>query len=79
MSYNIHSGVNVKLRKSRPCEWCGQVIEKGTEAYRGKGIFDGEFYDYREHPECADAMNDDPYMAQDGFTPHENERPERLG
>lgn len=74
-TYNLHRGSYVKLRKSRRCEWCGEMIEKSADAYQGKGIFEGEFYDYRMHPECAEAMNDDPFVAQDGFMSYEGERP----
>jgi hypothetical protein len=75
MSDNLHRGSHVKLRKSRRCEWCAENIEKGADAYRGQGRFDGSFYDYRMHPECAEAMNNDPDIAQEGFMPLENERP----
>lgn len=72
---NLHSGKYVKLRKSRRCEWCGEMIEKGADAYQGKGRFDDNFYDYRMHSECAEAMNGDPDVSQDGFMRYEGERP----
>lgn len=79
MSDNLHHGSHVTLRKARRCEWCSEWISKGESAYRGKGIFDGNFYDYRMHPECAEAMNDDPYVGTDGFTPWMGERPALQG
>lgn len=72
---NFHRGSNVTLRKPRRCEWCGGAMDQGADAYRGRGVFDGDFYDYRMHPECAEDMNDTPYISEDGFMPYENERP----
>lgn len=74
---NFHNGSYVKLRKPRRCEWCGEDLNKGEDAYRGTGVFDGDFYDYRMHEECAEDMRNTPYIAEDGFMPHENERPSR--
>jgi hypothetical protein len=76
MADNMHRGSYVKVHKARPCGWCGELVKAGTDAYRGVGRFDGEFYDYRMHPECAETMNNDPYVSQDGFIPYENERPQ---
>lgn len=72
---NFHDGWPVKVRKRWVCEWCGERIPAGTTAYRGKGKFDGSYYDYRMHGECAVAMTDTPYISSDGFMPHDNERP----
>lgn len=80
MSQNWHCGTYVTLQKSRRCEWCGEWMAKGEKfAYQGKGVFDGEFYDYRMHPECAEVMNNEPYIHTDGFMPYEGERPSSTG
>lgn len=33
-------------RKEHECEGCCEMIPKGSEAVRGSGIFEGEFYSY---------------------------------
>ena len=56
-----------KTRKSGRCSWCGELIEVGQSAVRDSGKFDGAFFTSRLHPECSSAMNDDPYISQDGY------------
>ena len=61
--------------KEHRCEWCGQSIHKGEKHYQYKGVWDGEWQNWRMHEECHDDYdrNYDP----DGFSPFSNERPTR--
>jgi hypothetical protein len=63
----------IKTRKPHRCEWCGQRIEVGANAYHYKGMYDGEWQDWRMHEECQDdyALNCD----GEEFSPFDNERP----
>lgn len=42
-----------KARKKHICDYCGEPIEKGDLYEWTKEIFDGEFYEWKCHPECA--------------------------
>ena len=46
----------VVCRKPHTCDWCGEGIEAGQQAVSGAGMFEGEFYSYHIHPECAAAI-----------------------
>ena len=63
-------------RKDYRCEWCGEPIPKGEKHAHFTGMWDGEFQNWRMHEECWQAgMADD--SIGDGFSPYENERPEK--
>ena len=62
-------------RKDYRCEWCGQKILRGEQHIHFVGRWEGEFQDWRMHPECYDAANKEGDLI-DGFTPFDNERPD---
>lgn len=61
-------------RKDHRCEWCGQSIPKGETFFHYKGIFEGEWQNWRMHNECFEdyQINSD---VNEGFSPFDNERP----
>lgn len=59
----------VKIRKPHRCEWCGQQIEIGSKCYLYKGMYDGEWQNWRMHEECREIYD------YEEFEPFENERP----
>lgn len=60
-SYTTLADEWVTTRKVHQCDWCGELIEKGTKARRRVGIFEGDFCEGRQHPECYAAMEDAPH------------------
>ena len=53
---SFHNETNVaKTRRARRCDWCQERIEKGAPSVATSGIFEGDFYSERFHPECAAA------------------------
>jgi len=58
----------ITTRKTRSCEWCGEVIEKGSRCQYRVYVFDG-FTVGHQHPECYIAMLNIPYWVVDqGWT-----------
>jgi len=55
MSFQNEAHVK-KTRRARKCDWCCQTIEKGEPSVSTSGVFDGDFYQGRYHPECFDAI-----------------------
>lgn len=41
-----------KAGKSYRCIWCWQLIKKGEGYIREASVYDGEFQDFKWHPEC---------------------------
>lgn len=41
-----------RTRKKRPCDWCGEKINQGDASVTTSGIFEGDFFSVRYHPEC---------------------------
>ena len=41
-----------RTRRTRRCDWCGELIQKGDPSVSTSGIFEGDFYTGRYHPEC---------------------------
>lgn len=41
-----------KTRKAGHCSWCGQRIQTGEASVREKGMWEGDFFRCRYHPEC---------------------------
>ena len=68
-------GKVVKVRKDCRCHWCGEGIAKGKEAFWFKGRWNGDWQDWRMHPECEAAYREDDSY-DEGFTPFDNPRPE---
>lgn len=53
---SFHNEIHVKkTRRTRRCNWCGELIQKGDPSVSTSGIFEGDFYQGRYHPECNDA------------------------
>lgn len=69
-------GASRKLigKKDHQCVWCGQIIPKGEEHCHYKGKFDGEWQDWRMHPECFAVHDSADYNGDGSFFPFENER-----
>lgn len=54
---SFHNETHVKkTRRARRCDWCDERIEKGDPSVSTSGIFEGDFYQGRYHPECAAAI-----------------------
>lgn len=50
---SFHNETHVKrTRRTRRCDWCGEMIHKGEPSVATSGIFEGDFYQGRYHPEC---------------------------
>lgn len=54
MNFRIDTHIK-STRKSGPCVWCGQRIDKGAKAYKSAGCHNGDFFSIRFHPECYGA------------------------
>jgi hypothetical protein len=72
--FGIHS--NPTARKEHRCEWCGQKILKGEKHFQFVGKWQGEFQNWRMHLECEHVRCIE-CDYDDGFTPFENDRPEK--
>ena len=69
-SYQAIREQDVRPRKARVCEWCGQRIEVGELAHFRAYKFDGEFVSGYMHPECNTASVNAPHdMICDGWSP----------
>lgn len=50
---SFHNENHVKrTRRTRRCDWCGELIQKGDPSVATSGVFEGDFYQGRYHPEC---------------------------
>lgn len=50
---DFHREQNVtKTRRARRCDWCHFRVEKGAPSVATSGVFEGDFYRGRYHPEC---------------------------
>ncbi len=53
---SFHNETHVaKTRRSRRCDWCQERIAKGDPSVATSGIFEGDFYQGRYHPECNES------------------------
>ena len=43
-------------RKPHTCEWCGETIEQGERYIYCAGVYYGDFFAYKMHQECRQAM-----------------------
>ena len=64
----------VRLRKDKSCAWCGQTMHKGETVYHFKGMWQGDWQDWKMHNECSEAYYDDD-SHDEGFSLYDNERP----
>lgn len=69
-------GTWLKARKQHRCEWCYGLILKGETHYQYKGMYGGEWQNWRMHPECH-ADWDTPGEDNE-FMPGDHERPSRV-
>ena len=75
MSYEEFVNKEVKVRKSRPCMYCGEVIEKGDKGQYREYKFHGEFTRDHMHPECYKASGELYYWELDnGWSPGDYKR-----
>lgn len=55
---SFHNERDVKrTRKSCRCRWCHEIIEKGQPSVVATGVYEGDFYSTRWHPECNEAFH----------------------
>jgi hypothetical protein len=55
---SFHNETHVKrTRRTHNCDWCGEPIHKGDPSVTHSGIYDGDFYRGRYHPECNAAIS----------------------
>mgnify|MGYP000860192376 CR=1 FL=1 len=55
---SFHNTTHVKrTRRTRRCNWCGEMIQKGDPSVAHAGNYDGDFYQGRYHPECNAAID----------------------
>lgn len=45
-----------RTRRNRRCGWCATLILKGDQSVVVAGVFEGDFFKNRYHPECAAAI-----------------------
>lgn len=61
-------------RKAHKCTYCAETINAGDRYVFQTGVYEGQWYASKMHPECWDDMVD----SGDGeYTPYSNERPSR--
>jgi hypothetical protein len=46
-----------RTRRARRCDWCHEQIEQGAPSVATSGVFEGDFYTGRYHPECNAAAH----------------------
>ena len=63
-------------RKRHRCEYCYGPIPKGEKHYNYRGMYDGEWQNWRMHEECQEDYYD--CGDYDGFTPGGAEIPDRV-
>jgi len=63
-------------RKDHRCEACFGRIRRGEKHVHYKGIWDGDWQNWRMHNECYDSFDNDGLA--EGFTPGGCEWPERI-
>ena len=45
-----------KTRRAKRCNWCSERIGKGDPSVVTSGVYEGNFYQGRYHPECSAAI-----------------------
>lgn len=74
MGADFTNSKDVKVRKEKVCEWCGEKIPAQTSAHRVSGIWIGEWQNYYLHPECSVAQLSICGDMDDGFEPYSFKR-----
>ena len=67
-----HPPTEQKARKGCKCIYCGQQILAGDLYKKQSGVFEGDWFTNRYHPECWDDLE---LSGDDEFCPYSNERP----
>jgi hypothetical protein len=62
-------------RKEHCCEYCYGPIPKAEKHVQYKGMYDGDWQNWRMHNECFEAYDD---SGQDCFCPGEADMPDRV-
>ena len=65
-------------RLEHRCEYCYGPIPKGEKHPQFKGMWDGEWQNWRMHQECYDYYSRSENYPDDGFTPGDAPVPERI-
>lgn len=72
MSDFFHDKTSQRAAKRYRCIYCGECIEQGQVYIRQSGVWEGEFFTNRFHPECfADLLLCD----DEEFSPYSAPRP----
>lgn len=74
MSDFFHPMTRQNCRKAHRCENCGEPLDIGQPYCKQSGVYDGNYYTNRFHPECWDSLIGD---GEFEFTPYGGERPRR--
>jgi len=45
-----------RTRRTRRCDWCGELIQMGDPSVVTAGVYEGDFCTGRYHPECSAAI-----------------------
>lgn len=73
---NFGDSYHVVGRKQHRCVWCYGPIPKGELHWRYKGIYDGDWQDWRMHDECWIDSERDSECGE--FSPASGEVPQRI-
>lgn len=57
MGYELLRLTRPKARKDHVCIWCGELIQRGDTYARESSVYDGDFQDFKWHPECNEAAD----------------------
>lgn len=52
-------GFSIKAKKEHSCIWCHTPILKGETHYQFKGVWEGDWQNWRMHSECSDAHSEE--------------------
>jgi len=56
MSFDSRTEIK-RTRKTKQCDWCGEMINEGEPSVTHQGKHDGDFFHGRYHPECDKAID----------------------
>jgi hypothetical protein len=68
-----------RTRTDRKCDWCWEPINAGDPSVVCSGIFEGDFFTSRYHPECNDAVNRYVHETRSWYEPLPQDRMNRGG
>ena len=75
MSQDFGELTHPMARKQHRCEMCFGPIPKGEKHAQYKGMYDGDWQNWRAHEECYEGYSDE---AEYEFSPGDGEMPERV-